>query len=357
MLPIPQVAASQPGDADLASLLARYASLVRAELEALVLGVQDLEPFYGMFAYHLGWVDRDFQPETGRAGKSLRPSLCLLMAEALGAAAEECALLAAGIELLHNFSLIHDDIEDRSLTRRGREAVWTVWGEAQAINAGDGMFSLAHLAWLHAPIAETDPRAFIAIVRLLERTVLTLCEGQFQDMRAERSLDLSIEAYLDMIGRKTAALIGASTWVGARAATADERVLTAAHDFGRQIGLAFQIRDDVLGIWGDEQETGKSVSSDIATRKMTLPVIIALQEGNPAQRAALRARYGSPPGDQEDEVRIREWLEAANAHDRAVAREHVHWQAAMQALATLPLDPLWRSRLHEFARAVMARRA
>src|ERR1035437_603838 len=130
--------------ADLAALLARYNLLVQAEIETLLHGTPGLEPFYGMMAYHLGRVDRHLQPESARPGKSLRPALCLLLAGALGADPGECAPFAAGIELLHNFSLIHDDIQDRSPTRRGRPTVWTVWGEAQAINVGDGMFSLAH---------------------------------------------------------------------------------------------------------------------------------------------------------------------------------------------------------------------
>ncbi|MGH2411084.1 MAG: polyprenyl synthetase family protein, partial [Chloroflexota bacterium] len=157
---------------ELPSLLARYGEVVRREIESVLISTPGLEAFHGMMAYHLGWVDQHFIPEPARSGKSLRPALCLLVAEALGADLKECAAFAAGIELLHNFTLVHDDIQDRSPTRRGRPAVWTLWGEAQAINVGDSLYSLAHQAWLISPLAARDPAAFLAILQALEDTVL-----------------------------------------------------------------------------------------------------------------------------------------------------------------------------------------
>jgi geranylgeranyl diphosphate synthase type I len=162
----------------LADRLSSYAEAVRVCMNELFGAAPGLEPFYGMMAYHLGWVDEQYKPRDGRTGKSLRPSLCMLLGEALGAAPAAVAPLAAGIELLHNFSLIHDDIQDQSTTRRNRPTVWSLWGTAQAINAGDGLFSLAHLAWFRSDLAERDAQAFTAIVRSLESTILGLCEGQ-----------------------------------------------------------------------------------------------------------------------------------------------------------------------------------
>jgi geranylgeranyl diphosphate synthase type I len=281
----------------------------------------------------------------------------MLVAQALGAAAEDTVSLAAGIELLHNFSLIHDDIEDRSSTRRGRPTIWSLWGDAQAINAGDGMLSLAHLAWLHSPLASRDRAAFLVTLRSLEETILALCEGQFLDIGAEGSLTLMVDQYLAMIGRKTAALIGEAAWVGARAASASDGVLEGARSFGRELGLAFQIRDDLLGIWGDERVTGKSVSSDIATRKMTLPVIIGLTEGTAAQRALLRELYSTPPRYDDDEMRIRRLLEAAGADRRSASEADMHWQRAMDALSVLPISPAWREHLVTYARWFVERTA
>jgi geranylgeranyl diphosphate synthase type I len=315
-----------------------------------------LESFYGMMSYHLGWVDAGFEPREARMGKCLRPSLCMLIGEGLGAHTNNLAHFAAGLELLHNFSLVHDDIEDRSHVRRNRQTVWSIWGEPQAINAGDGMLSLAHLAWLQSPTAETDPSTFIAALRSAESTILRLCEGQFLDMNAERSLDMSTSAYLKMIGRKTAGLIGEAAWLGARTANVAAPLQEATRAFGIDLGIAFQIRDDILGIWGDEKETGKSASSDIATRKMTLPIIVALESAPSSIREELRARYAEAP-EAGDERRVRDLLDAAGARQTTVAQEDQHWHAAMKSLEMLPLSTSWREDVREFARSFVGRSA
>jgi len=356
MLAAPKSGTSPHTSGTLSDKLAEYNALLRGVLRDLLAHRPGLEPFYGMMAYHLGWLDTDFRQQDARAGKSLRPSMCFLVGEGLGVKPERLASIAAGIELLHNFSLIHDDIQDHSSTRRNRPTVWTIWGAPQAINAGDGMFSLAHVAWLGSSIAEDDPVAFAAIVRSLEAAILRLCEGQFLDMQGEGHLDTTSEAYLQMIGRKTAALIGESAWVAARAAGAAETALGSARAFGFELGLAFQIRDDLLGIWGEEQETGKSASTDIATRKMTLPIIEALEAGSPAVREALRACYSSAPS-AENEQQIRELLEATGVRQLTLDQETRHWTAAMLALESLPLDDEWQERLREFARSFVGRRA
>lgn len=341
----------------LGSLLTRYAEQIQAEIRGAMPDSGNLQPFYAMMAYHFGWVDQSFAPVPARAGKSLRPSLCLLLAEGLGGDVRRCVPLAAGIEVLHNFSLVHDDIEDRSVVRRGRPAVWSIWGDAHAINVGDGLFSLAHVLWMRTPIAQEQPTTFSSMLRSLERAVLTLCEGQFLDMHAERNLDLSSSAYLHMIARKTATLIGEAAWIGARVATADEQTLAVARAFGTELGLAFQIRDDLLGIWGNEAETGKSASSDIATRKMTLPIVLALETADMPARARIRARYGAPPVDEDDEDQIRALLAAAGVAQRTEEVERRHWQAAMDALEQLPLDTQWRELVRLFARSFVERRA
>lgn len=353
---LPAAASRRPPD-ELPLRLAHYAALIRAELDAAVRASGPLAGFYGMMAYHLGWVDRDFAAQPARVGKNLRPALCLLLCDGLGGDLRDGAPIAAGIELLHNFSLVHDDIEDRSPTRRGRPTIWTLWGEAQAINAGDGLFVLSHQVCLRSPLATRDPAAFVEILRSFEGTIVKLCEGQYLDIVYEASLEVSSSAYLTMIGRKTAALIGEAAWIGARLATEDSRVLADARRLGEALGLAFQIRDDLLGIWGDEVETGKSASSDIATRKMTFPVILALEEGSAEQRRALRLRYGVAPSDPDDEAAIRSLLRASGAHDRAIAAEQAHWQEAMQALDRLPLAPGWAGLLRAFAGSFVQRRA
>lgn len=351
-----QPAAQGSAFLSLAEKLSTYNDLVRAVMQDMLRPGSGLEPFYGMMSYHLGWVDRDFAPREARMGKSLRPSLCMLLGEGLGAQAKNLVHFAAGLELLHNFSLIHDDIEDRSERRRNRPTVWSIWGEPQAINAGDGLLSLAHLAWLRSPMAENDSATFIAALRSAESTILRLCEGQFLDMQAERRLDMSSSSYLKMIGRKTAGLIGEAAWLGARAANVPAPLREVSRAFGADLGIAFQIRDDILGIWGDETETGKSSSTDIATRKMTLPIIVALETAPPPIRAELEACYAQQHAEG-DEVRIRDLLGAAGARQTVLAREDQHWLAAMKSLDTLPLNTAWREDVREFARSFVGRSA
>ena len=340
----------------LSDRLAGYGEVVRSAMQELLHSGPGLEPFYGMMAYHMGWVDTSFQACDLRPGKSLRPGLCMLIGEGLGAQPKNLVHFAAGLEFLHNFSLIHDDIEDRSQTRRHRPTVWAVWGEPQAINAGDGMLSLAHLAWLRSPMAENDPASFAGALRSLESTILRLCEGQFLDMSGERTLEMTANTYLKMIGRKTAGLIGEAAWIGARASSIIAPMREVTRAFGADLGIAFQIRDDILGIWGDESQTGKSASSDIATRKMTLPIIVALESAPAPIRGELRACYaGAPVGGDEDH--IRELLNASGAHQAVLAREDHHWQSAMKSLDALPLSAEWRDDIREFARSFVGRSA
>ena len=192
------------------------------------------------------------------------------------------------MELGHNFSLVHDDIEDRDVERRHRATLWTVFGVAQAINTGDTLFTLSRMA-LHrlSDLGFSDAKV-LALMRLYDETCLALCEGQFMDIwSAEHDERLSVDFYFDMIGRKTAALIAASVKAGALLATDDQDVIDAYHGFGWSLGIAFQLNDDLLGIWGDEQSTGKE-PSDLAKHKKTLPVIYALEHGSDADRSRLR---------------------------------------------------------------------
>jgi geranylgeranyl diphosphate synthase type I len=231
---------------------------------------------------------------------------------------------------------MHDDIEDKSPTRRGRRTVWTVWGVAHGVNVGDAMLVIARGA-LSTLLDLGVPHArVLAAIQSLDRTCLRLCEGQYLDMAYQGRVDLSEEAYVDMIGAKTAALLATSTELGALVAgslgTADWY-----RQFGQSVGLAFQMIDDVLGIWGDPETTGKPTASDIRERKMTLPVIYALRESDQAPAlAALYARQGQ--GD--DVASIVELLDHTAARDYVQRRAEEHQTAALAALdAAAPLPP------------------
>ncbi|HVM29659.1 MAG TPA: polyprenyl synthetase family protein [Candidatus Limnocylindrales bacterium] len=284
---------------------------------------------YEMVRYHLG-LDRD--GTGGARGKRLRPLLGLLAYESIAGDHRAALPGAAAVELGHNFSLVHDDIEDGDVERRHRATLWTVYGIAHAINAGDTLFTLSRLA-LHrlTELGFTDSKV-LALVRLYDETCLALCEGQFMDIwSAEQADRLSVDFYFDMIGRKTAALIAASVQAGAMLATDEESVVEAYRGFGWSLGMAFQLNDDLLGIWGDEAATGKE-PSDLARHKKTLPIIYALENAAAADRSRLREILGVEEPSAEQVEEARRILERSGARDYTRARARAEREEALSRL-------------------------
>ena len=240
--------------------------------------------YHEMLTYHLGWTGEGAGPEA--AGKRIRPLLVLLTAAAAGGGWEAALPAAAAVELVHNFSLVHDDIQDHSEKRRGRPTVWVKWGMPQAINAGDGLFVLSNLAITDLAAnypAETALRA----AQILHQTCLDLTRGQYLDISYEDRTDLTVADYWPMISGKTAALLSCCCQLGALLGGADEATLEAYRSFGHYLGLAFQVQDDLLGIWGNEAVTGKSAASDLVEGKKSLPILAGLEKnGKFAQRWA-----------------------------------------------------------------------
>lgn len=266
-------------------------------------GTATLDDYYGHMQYHLGWVDATFTPTQSNPGKLLRPTLLLLAYEAAGAWQQtqaspddttylERALPAAtSIELTHNFTLIHDDIEDGDTERRHRPTLWSIWGIPQAINSGDGMFGLARLALWESGRRGVDSDLAIKLAEILDRTILTIAEGQYLDISFEHRQDVSASMYIDMIQRKTAVLMGCAAEIGAMLGTSDTITIERLRDFGLAIGIAFQVRDDILGVWATTEKLGKTPAGDIYRRKKSLPILHALENAAPVDKHILQEAY------------------------------------------------------------------
>ena len=240
------------------------------------------QSFHEMLTYHMGWTGEGAGPEA--TGKRIRPLLVLLCTAACGADWQLALPAAAAVELVHNFSLVHDDIQDNSDKRRGRPTTWVKWGAPMAINVGDALFVISNLAIID--LKENYPAdVVLRAAEILNNTCLDLTRGQFLDMSYEERVDLGVDDYWPMVAGKTAALLSACSHIGALLGGADEPTQESYRSFGHYLGIAFQVQDDILGIWGDEALTGKSAASDLVEGKKSLPVLAGLgAHGKFAQR-------------------------------------------------------------------------
>lgn len=301
---------------------------INAEMKT-VLNASNAQPdlFYGMMHYHMGWRDEQLQPANVNAGKQIRPVICLLACQAAGGSWQQAIPAAAAIELLHNFSLIHDDIEDASPTRRGRRTLWTIWGMEQAINAGDAMFALAHLALNRLVDRGVSAETAVLALRRFDETCVQLTQGQHADMDFETRDSVTVDEYLAMITGKTAVLLSLCTELGAIIAGCEAQTVHNYAQFGLNLGLAFQVIDDILGIWGDEAIIGKSASTDILTKKKTLPVLYGLAQNND-----LRHLYQQETTDKAFVQEATNLLNTSGAREYATQRAAYYSQNALQHL-------------------------
>lgn len=312
--------------------------------------------FHEMLTYHMGWTGEGAGVEA--TGKRIRPLLVLLSSASFSLIERKdekeidlhwlhAKSAAAAIELIHNFSLVHDDIQDNSDKRRGRNTVWVNWGAPMAINVGDALFVIANQAILD--LSEYYPaEVVIKAAGILNNSCLDLTRGQFLDMSYEERNDLGIDEYWPMVGGKTSALLAACTHIGALLGNASEAEQEAYRLFGWHLGLAFQVQDDILGIWGDELITGKSAASDLVEGKNSLPVLYGLgKRGKFAERWAQGSITASEVKDvamqleieggkkYAEEISIKETQKALTYLDRANPRGEAG--EAMHQLANMLL--------------------
>src|SRR5215213_896 len=258
--------------APLDAQLAEFATAVDDYARALLDDVALPPELDGMLRYHLGWVDERFGPVVFAGGKRVRPALVFLACEAAGAPWQAALPSAAAVELVHNFSLVHDDIEDRSPLRRHRPTLWALWGDARAINAGDALFAVAQMAALAQPPCAADGAL---AARLLSGASAQLCAGQQRDLELVGGPIPSLDDYYAMIGGKTAALLAATAELGALAAGSPPAIRGCYGRFGWEIGLAFQLQDDLLDVWGSSDNLGKATREDLRAGKQSLPIVLA----------------------------------------------------------------------------------
>jgi geranylgeranyl diphosphate synthase type I len=318
-------------------ILRRTRAVVDPELRAALDSLPG--PLRRIARYHFGWEHADGTPAAGGAGKAIRPALVLAAAAALGgpAARNSAVRAAAAVELVHNFTLLHDDVMDRDATRRHRPTAWTVFGDADAILAGDALQALAL-----GLLAEDPHPASAAAAARLASCVVELCAGQHADTALERRgpAEVGLDEVLAMAEAKTGALIGCACAVGALYAGASAADVDSLDAFGREAGLAFQLIDDVIGIWGDPRRTGKPAGADLAARKKSLPVVAALASGTPAA-AELARLYGMPYDKEDTEATARTAfaVERAGGRDWAQAEAADRMARAMGELARAIPDP------------------
>jgi len=312
----------------LADAFARYRPALDASLRSTFQG-REL-PLYDMLRYHLG-----LDSEGAGAGKALRPTLCLLVCDALGGPWPHAVPAAVSLELIHNFSLVHDDIQDHDLERRHRPALWTRWGVAQGINAGDAMFCMATLALCQLS-TWFAPAQVVDAVHTVHEAAGDMIEGQYLDMTFESQSTATLPQYLEMIGRKTGALLRASMELGGLLAGVEPEVRGQCRQLGETIGELFQIRDDVLGVWGTTEQTGKPVHSDIRRRKKSMPIVIAVASARPAEREELHGLYSAETLSDDTVARVLRLFEELDVRQQIQQMTAELHQRARTLARTLP---------------------
>ncbi|HEX6339683.1 family 2 encapsulin nanocompartment cargo protein polyprenyl transferase [Umezawaea sp.] len=300
--------------------------------------------------YHFGWADRHGEPDTGRPGKAIRPALVVLAAKAVGGRPEAAVPAAVAVELVHNFSLLHDDVMDRDRVRRHRPTAWTVFGEAPAILVGDALLALAPRALARG----SAPNAATA-ADWLTSAVLDLCEGQHADLAFETRADVGLDECVRMAADKTGALLGLSCALGGLVGGATPERAGRLRAFGRHLGLAYQLVDDLLAVWGDPAVTGKPVGSDLLSRKKSLLAVAALTSGTPAAAELADLYSRDRPLDPAEVPAVTALIERTGAREWARSRAAREMAEAAGHLEAADCDPTTSETLLEVARTVVGR--
>ena len=335
------------------AILDRYKGEVERALgEVLSLDDRDLQT---MLRYHLGWVDEHGLPLSLSQGKGLRSSLCMFACEAVGGLSSHALSAAVAVELIHNFSLIHDDIQDGDLERRHRPTLWAVWGRPRALQAGNVMRVLADMGTQQLAQNRVAPAVAVACGQVLTDACLEMIEGQYLDLDFEGRTDIETSAYLEMISRKTGALIRCSMQLGALTGKGDASTVHALATFGQYLGAVFQIRDDYLGMWGYEEETGKAAANDLRKKKNSLPLVYALQQAGTMEREQLQSIYAKERVEDRDVASTLALLADLGTSEYVQSLAQDQAARAFQAIEGIELVPGAREELEELVDFLLTR--
>ena len=325
-------------------MFSRYKNSVEQELDRAVPSAEDpgASEAYRLLRYHLGWTDQhgSVLDTLTSQGKALRPTLCLFACEALADDFSKALPAAAALELIHNFSLIHDDIQDQDLERRHQPTVWHLWGIPKALSAGNAMQCTGDLALLDVAGKDISPETVLRVSGILTESYLEMIKGQCMDLDFESRTDIKADEYLYMIACKTGALIRCALEIGALLATDDPATVGAFARFGDCLGRAFQIRDDHLGIWGDEAALGKATGNDIRRRKKSYPVVFALERASGQAMDDLLRIYGQEELAEDDVQRVLAVLDEVGSREQSQRLTETAAAQALEALKPVSL-PAW----------------
>ena len=320
----------------------RYGESISVSIRSVIDNFDAPNELRHIILYHFGWVDKSGNPLNLRAAKRIRPLLLLLLTEGTGGNWVDALPAAAAVEILHNFTLIHDDIQDNSSMRHGQSTVWNLVGIPKAINVGDALFGLVYVALEDLQKKRINHEILLEIHYAINRAILALTCGQHLDMSFEQQQIVSTEEYLQMIEGKTAQLLSSCAYIGGLIGSHDPTIANYCRDFGLHLGMAFQIHDDILGIWGDETVTGKSKATDILTKKKSLPVLYGLHRSK-----FLQDQYQKPIFDATDVDLVVSELDKLQVREEIFVQEQYHYNLAIQSLNKAqiaePIDKL----LHE----------
>ena len=330
------------------AVLDRARTVIQPALRAAVDGLAD-ERMRRVAGYHLGWLDASGTEVEGGGGKAVRPALVLLCAEAAGGSERDAVAPGVAVELVHNFSLLHDDIMDRDVERRHRPTAWTVFGEGQALLAGTAMLTAAVDVLVTA--GPSGQRGLPCLLDAVQR----LISGQSEDLALEGRADADLDAVLHMEAGKTAALLSCSAALGARAVDAAPEVVDGLAAYGHELGMAFQLIDDILGITGDSSVTGKSASSDVRAGKRSAPIVAALAAGTDASIRLARHFRSGPPASEDDVTEATKLIDEAGGLEWAAREADRRLAQALAHLDGLAIEPGAREHLAQLARFVVDR--